>query len=51
MQSDRAILSLLGSYVFIHFLLTQPDLNPTLRTLLQTVENKELTKLFALLPA
>jgi hypothetical protein len=40
------VMCLLGVLALVHALLAQPNLNPTLRSVLQKVEIKEITGLF-----
>jgi len=45
MKMDHLLTALLV-YVALHYLLAKQDLNPTLRSLLEPVETKVLTKVF-----
>jgi hypothetical protein len=48
----ETLMYLLAIWLFVHVLLAQRNLNPTLRSVLQVVENEDLTELVsALLPA
>ena len=50
-MTPQTAVNLFAAWVLVHILLARPNLNPTLRPILQTVENEELTRLISALPA
>jgi hypothetical protein len=46
-MKPETALTIFAVWIGAHVLLAQPNLNPTLRSILQTVENEELTKLIS----
>jgi hypothetical protein len=46
-MKPETALAIFAAWILAHILLDQRDLDPTLRSILQTVENEELTKLIS----